>query len=296
MLQVHQQSVVPVDELDPPGQAASGPPPAEGAERFQGVGMRACLELLLAHPPTGPLQHMAAAAHPGQAGEAVQGAPGKPAAGVLVLERAQEPVEAEAPAIVVGGAEPRQDLPVPASGTEHHPAATDGDQEVADGDLVLLGRAAGAEEGNLQAAQPGAGQDVAQAAFGQVDDLREQGVGPEGLLPSEMLPDLRLQVRLAVAEPPQQPDPGGPGEAFHQQPEVAPRQVRGAGRGQGRGAGEGVRGPPGFGVLQGPHIVRGQLPIGTGPQIHEPVQQEGAPLIHGGDRGGSRQGQAFQQG
>ena len=132
-----------------------------------------------------------------------------------------------------------------------------------------------AQEDNFEAPQHRATQGVADPALGQVDHLGIDDIGVLLLLVGQVGPQRRFEFCVAMAEPPQQLGPGGPGGAVKQHVEVTPVDPGRAGPHSdqgGQGVGERRRG----GLSQAGHVgvSQGQFLVAAGQRPSQQVGQD----------------------
>ena len=174
-------------------------------------GSRKAARSLVAEVPAGPGQDHPAADDAGQERRLPQRppVPGDPRGDLLVLQRAQEAVDAEtAPDVVVRGGEPRDDLAPEPAGAEHDPLALDGHEQVGQGQLPVGRRAGASQVRDLVAAQHGPAQDVADPSLRQVHDLGEHALRVDRLLGRQVRADELVELVVGVAEAAEQPRAG----------------------------------------------------------------------------------------
>src|SRR5213076_866726 len=105
----------------------------------------------------------------------------------LPLQLPEEAIEAEAlEGEIMGRGQPGDDAAVQSLRTKNDLFADDGDEEVRDRDLTVLRGARTAEKGDLIAPQHGPQQDVADAAFREMNDLGKYRLGIQRLLGPQM--------------------------------------------------------------------------------------------------------------
>ena len=202
-LEVDRELVVVVGEDDVPGEAARAPPLGDGAEAFGSARGTQLRQLLLRHVPGRAGEDEAAVGDARQERRPVERppAPGRARGAPIRLERAEKPVEAEAPTREgVRGGEARDHPPAEPFRPQLHALVLHGDEEVGDGNPPFRLDAGAAEKHDLVLAQHGPQEDVPDAALGQVDDLGEERVGLERLLGPQVLLDDAAKLRVRVAE------------------------------------------------------------------------------------------------
>jgi len=202
VLEIDRQLVVAVDDQDVARHAAllaqlldRGEPasPGLGAERLQ---------VLALEPPAAGGEHEAPGSHARPEGQEIERAEVDAGGADLGLQGAEEAVEAEPTGAgeVVSGGEARDDLDAERARAQHHAAAAQREHEVGDRDLLRARDARAAEVRDLVVAQHGAEDDVSQPSLREVDDLGEDGVRPVRLFSAQVGHDVRVQIRVGVAE------------------------------------------------------------------------------------------------
>ena len=200
----------------------------------------------------------------------------------------------------MGAGQARHDLAAEAARAQDDLRAAHRHHQVGDRDLPLGRRAGAAEEGDLPAAQHRPRQDVADPPLRQVDDLREQRAGGQGLLGAQVLGDLPRDLGVGVAEAAEQAGARGADRAPEEDAEVAgvERLLRRGGDrrhhlervGQGRQLGGLAGGCRSGGGRQAVDVLGGEvdLPAAGGERVGEEGEQVGFARRPGHRRVGCR--------
>ncbi len=130
----------------------------------------------------------------------------------------------------MGAREPRDDFAIEARGEKDEPSIASGEVQIGDWDLPFPGDAGATEIRDLVVAQDGPGEDVSDAALGEMDDLREQGLGMQRFLLPHVSLDVAKQLRVGMAEAAQERRAAGTHRA-QRETKVA-RRERGFGGGR----------------------------------------------------------------
>ena len=180
------------------------------------------------HLPAGQRVHRPAPDHPRQVRKPVQRppAPAEPLAAAFPLQGAEEAVEPLAAPEVVRRGQPGPHFPPVLPGAQPEPAAFQPQQQVAGGQPRVAAKARVPGAGQLHLAQVRPPHHIPHPAFGSVDHFREDHLRLQRLLLAEVLAHPFLQPRVEIAEPPEHPRPGRPGQAPNEQSVIPPPHRR----------------------------------------------------------------------
>ncbi len=162
--------------------------------------------------PRGPREHRPSAPDSGQERRVPERSPVPPDAlgDALILQRAQEAVDGQAPDdVIVRGRQPGHHLSPEPGGPEHDPPVPDGDQQVRHRELPVGGGARATQVPDLVGPQDRPAEYVPQPALGLMHDLGENEVWPQRFLGSQVLTHKRVQLVVGMAETSEQASTGG---------------------------------------------------------------------------------------